>query len=105
MPHQKIHIVNGKLIKPKKVHKRPADEMTSSKSTTTIATQMVDEKSPEMQFLGQGFNTKSFILQKPKKIVNNVTKQVNNDLVSGLGLLNFGSSLQNIKSKNIKLII
>ena len=105
MPHQKIHIVNGKLIKPKRIFKRPDDVMTVSKSTTQIAKQMVEDKAPEMQFAGEGFNTKTFILQRPKKVVTNISKQVNNDLVSGLGLLNFGSSLQNTKSKNIKLII
>jgi hypothetical protein len=105
MPHKSIHIVNGKLVKPKRHFKRPEDEMTVSKSTTQIAKQMVEDKAPEMQFAGEGFNTKTFILQRPKKVVTNVSKQVNNDLVTGLGLLNFGSSLQKTKSKNIKLII
>jgi hypothetical protein len=115
MPHKSIHIVNGKLVKPKRHFKRPDDEMTVSKSTTQIAKQMVEDKGPEMQFVGEGFNAKTFILQRPassvarlqrpKKVVANVNKQVNNDLVTGLGLLNFGSSLQKTKSKNIKLII
>jgi hypothetical protein len=112
MPHKKIHIVHGKLIKPKKVHKQPADRMVATKSTTKIETELVDEKGPELQFVGQGFNAKTFILQRPKKNQrsnNNKTtitnQQINNDLVTGLGLLNFGSSLQNTKSKNIKLII
>jgi hypothetical protein len=105
MPHKSIHIVNGKLVKPKRHFKRPEDEMTVSKSTTQIAKQMVEDKASEMQFAGEGFNAKTFILQRPKKVVTNVSKQVNNDLVTGLGLLNFGSSLQKTKSKNIKLII
>jgi hypothetical protein len=105
MPHKSIHIVNGKLVKPKRHFKRPEDEMTVSKSTTQIAKQMVEDKAPELQFVGEGFNAKTFILQRPKKVIANVSKQVNNDLVSGLGLLNFGSSLQKTKSKNIKLII
>ncbi len=104
MPHSKIQIVHGKLVKPKKNNLQVTSNKTNVKSTTEIKKDFVEDKDPEMQFLGEGFNTKSFILQRPKKLQKQIN-QSKSDVITGLGLLSFGSSLQPTKSKNIKLII
>jgi len=112
MPHTNIRIVNGKLMKPKRVIlKEPANESKPKKSVTVIETKIVNDRGDEAQIIGEGFNATSFIVNRPAKAVSksmsimNPKKLDKNDIVTGLGLLNFGSSLRDTKSKNIKLII
>ena len=108
---KRIELVNGKLIKHKHITKEPSGPAISKKSTTTVKTEIVEDRDPEFQTMGEGFNMKTFIVNRPSKQINksiSSTRSVidkKNDIVAGLGLLNFGSALKNTKSKNIKLII
>jgi len=111
MPSKHIKLVNGKVIKYKKASPEPDNEMIPDASVTNIETKMVNQRKPEVTLAGEGFNMKTFtspinhMKTNTTNSINKVNNKVNNDIVSGLGLLSFGSSLRNTKSKNIKLII
>lgn len=107
MPSKHIQLVNGKLVKHKPMVKEPPNDTVETHSVTNIEKSIVDERNPEVLVAGEGFNGRSFAMMRPTRMSSTATttNRVNSDLVSGLGLLNFGSSLKNTKSKNIKLII
>ncbi len=106
--HRKIHLVNGKLIKPKYTNIEPENETLNDKSVTINNETFVEDRPPEVQVMGNGFNYNSITrpISSMKKQTESVAKRANPDLVSGLGLLKFSTpSIKTTKSKNIKIIV